>query len=90
MMLVTAVIKPFKLDAVREALEAGDVGIHDEEAYPVDDGFTRVGEMASVGAGPSLKGAFAEAGLGSGGGNPAVVIADPTGGAMSREAGDLR
>ena len=73
-----------------EQLEAGDVGIHDEEAYPVDDGFTRVGEMASVGTGPSLKGAFAEAGLGSGGGNPAVVIADPAGGAMSREAGDLR
>jgi Amt family ammonium transporter len=36
-----------------EQLQVGDVAIHDEEAYPADEGYTRVGELAGVGAGPS-------------------------------------
>jgi Amt family ammonium transporter len=36
-----------------EELEIGDVAIHDEEAYPADEGYTRVGELvgASTGGG---------------------------------------
>lgn len=43
-----------------DELEAGDAEVHDEEAYPPDEGYTRVGELAGVGARP---GAFEEAGL---------------------------
>jgi Amt family ammonium transporter len=39
-----------------EELESGDVSVHDEEAYPVDDGYTKIGELAGAGA-------FAAAGL---------------------------
>jgi Amt family ammonium transporter len=40
-----------------DQLEAGDSDIHDEEAYPADEGYTRVLEGAGTGA-------FAQAGLG--------------------------
>ena len=43
-----------------DQLEAGDSEVHDEEAYPPDEGYTRVGELAGVGSGG---GAFAQAGL---------------------------
>jgi Amt family ammonium transporter len=36
-----------------EELEVGDLAIHDEEAYPADEGYTRVSEMSGVGAGLS-------------------------------------
>ena len=38
-----------------EELESGDVLVHEEEAYPIEDGYTRVGELvgAGVGAGPT-------------------------------------
>ncbi len=39
-----------------EELEAGDSAVHDEEAYPSDEGYVRVGDMAGAGA-------FAQAGL---------------------------
>jgi Amt family ammonium transporter len=44
-----------------DELEAGDSEVHDEEAYPPDEGYTRVGgELATAGAG-----AFAPAGVSS-------------------------
>jgi ammonium transporter, Amt family len=43
-----------------DQLEVGDAMVHDEEAYPSDEGYTRVGEMATAGVG---SGAFAQAGL---------------------------
>jgi Amt family ammonium transporter len=43
-----------------DELESGDPEVHDEEAYPPDEGYTRVGELAGVGA---SSGAFAQAGL---------------------------
>ena len=48
-----------------EELEIGDLAIHDEEAYPADEGYTRVGELTGVGAGstPPSGGAFQQAGL---------------------------
>jgi Amt family ammonium transporter len=41
-------------------LEIGDVEVHTEEAYPPDEGFTRVGELTGVGAGvpPTSSGSF--------------------------------
>jgi ammonium transporter, Amt family len=39
-----------------EELEAGDVGVHDEEAYPADEGYVRVSELTGTSA-------FAQAGL---------------------------
>nr|MDA8046239.1 ammonium transporter [Actinomycetota bacterium] len=39
-----------------EELEAGDIGVHEEEAYPADEGYVRVSEMAGASA-------FAQAGL---------------------------
>jgi Amt family ammonium transporter len=33
-----------------EELEVGDLAVHDEEAYPPDEGYTRVDMLASVGA----------------------------------------
>ena len=39
-----------------DQLEIGDAAVHDEEAYPSDEGYTRVGELAPAGA-------FAQAGL---------------------------
>jgi Amt family ammonium transporter len=38
-----------------EELEIGDLAVHDEEAYPADEGYTRVGELvgASVGSIPA-------------------------------------
>jgi Amt family ammonium transporter len=36
-----------------DQLLVGDVAIHDEEAYPADEGYTRITELAGVGAGPS-------------------------------------
>ena len=33
-----------------DELEIGDLAIHDEEAYPPDEGYTRVDMLASVGA----------------------------------------
>ncbi len=39
-----------------DVLELGDAGVHDEEAYPSDEGYTRVSELASSSA-------FAQAGL---------------------------
>ena len=43
-----------------DQLEIGDASVHDEEAYPSDEGYTRVGELATAGA---STGAFAQAGL---------------------------
>jgi ammonium transporter, Amt family len=34
-----------------DELQTGDVDVHEEEAYPPDEGFTRVSELAGVGAG---------------------------------------
>ncbi|MBV9660046.1 MAG: ammonium transporter, partial [Acidimicrobiales bacterium] len=59
-----------------DQLELGDLAVHDEEAYPPDEGYTRVGELAGVGAGGS---GFEQAGL------------KPPGGAASPDlAGDAR
>lgn len=47
-----------------EELETGDSMVHDEEAYPSDEGYTRVGELVGAGAAPGGSGgAFAQAGL---------------------------
>ena len=48
-----------------EELEGADVVIHDEEAYPADEGYTRVGELVGAGTSPggSSGGGFAQAGL---------------------------
>ena len=51
-----------------EQLEIGDAEIHDEEAYPSDEGYTRVSELA-----PS--GAFAQAGLTGSASTPADEMA---------------
>jgi Amt family ammonium transporter len=34
-----------------EELEIGDLAVHDEEAYPADEGYTRVGELVGAGVG---------------------------------------
>src|SRR5262249_40450749 len=60
-----------------EELEIGDLAVHDEEAYPADEGYTRVGELTGVGAGSSGR-AFQQAGL---------TPPDPT---TSDMAGDAR
>jgi Amt family ammonium transporter len=36
-----------------EELEVGDLAIHEEEAYPADEGYTRIGELAGVGSSPN-------------------------------------
>jgi Amt family ammonium transporter len=41
-----------------DELEIGDVEVHTEEAYPPDEGFTRVGELTGVGAGPASSSSF--------------------------------
>ena len=60
-----------------EELEIGDLAIHDEEAYPADEGYTRVGELSGVGAGQN--GGFAQAGLAPSGTSPQSSPADMAG-----------
>ncbi|MGH9055232.1 MAG: ammonium transporter [Acidimicrobiales bacterium] len=61
-----------------DELEVGDLAVHDEEAYPADEGFTRIGVLASAGAGrdrgrPSPEPSAEPAGgTASGGERPAV------------------
>jgi len=35
-----------------EELEAGDIEIHEEQCYPPDEGYTRIGDLVGVGASP--------------------------------------
>lgn len=70
-----------------DELEIGDLSVHDEEAYPADEGYTRVSELAGVGAdrgGPG--GAYDQAGLTSPPGRPGGT---PTTGTQDM-AGDHR
>jgi Amt family ammonium transporter len=57
-----------------EDLEIGDLAVHDEEAYPADEGYTRVGELVGAGVG--------------GGQSPPGVPPSPT--ATPDMAGDAR
>ncbi|HET6874097.1 MAG TPA: ammonium transporter [Acidimicrobiales bacterium] len=50
-----------------DQLEIGDAAVHDEEAYPSDEGYTRVTESV---------GAFAQAGIGVGASTPAPAPAE--------------
>jgi Amt family ammonium transporter len=46
-----------------DELEIGDLAIHDEEAYPADEGYTRVGDLVGASARPPGGSAFEQAGL---------------------------
>jgi ammonium transporter, Amt family len=42
-----------------DTLQMGDVEVHDEEAYPPEEGFVRTGELVGVGAPPGSAGSTA-------------------------------
>ena len=62
-LLVLKVVFRGSLRMSDEELEIGDLAVHDEEAYPADEGYTRIGELAGVGSAPPGGGAFHQAGL---------------------------
>jgi len=45
---VISIFTPLRMSD--EELEAGDIEIHEEQCYPPDEGYTRIGELVGVGA----------------------------------------